>query len=193
MTSDTDSPADIQAMARQALAELSAIFDALGPDQAERMCDEIVRARRIACYGAGREGLMIRALCMRLMHLGLDAHMVAEMTTPPIGAGDLLIASVGPGELAVASAFLDVAKRVGARTLVVTAQPGGSTSRQADTIIYLPAQTMADDLSGGTSILPMGTAFEIAQLLFFDLVSILLRNKTNQTAEQMRARHTNLE
>jgi 6-phospho-3-hexuloisomerase len=52
---------------------------------------------------------------------------------------------------------------------------------------------MADDLGGGTSILPMGTAFEIAQLLFFDLVSIMLRDKTGQTPEEMRARHTNLE
>src|SRR3712207_7632788 len=46
--------------------------------------------------------------CMRLMHLGLDAHMVADMTTPPVGPGDLFIASVGPGELAVALAFLGV-------------------------------------------------------------------------------------
>src|SRR3712207_1866444 len=131
--------------------------------------------------------------CMRLMHLGLDAHMVADMATPPVGPGDLFIASAGPGELAVASAFLGVAARAGARTLVVTAQPSGPTSRQADTIIHLPAQTMADDLGSGTSILPMGTAFEIAQLLFFDLVAILLRDKTGQTPEEMRARHTNLE
>ena len=184
--------ADVRAMARQALDELAVIFEKLGPDEAERRCREILSARRIACYGAGREGLMVRALCMRLMHLGLDAHMVADMTTPPVGSGDLFIASVGPGELAVASAFLGVAAKAGARTLVVTAQPGGPTSRQADTVIYLPAQTMADDL-GGTSILPMGTAFEIALLLFFDLVSIVLRDKTGQTPEEMRGRHTNLE
>ena len=39
----------------------------------------------------------------------------------------------------------------------------------------------------------MGSLYEVAQLVLFDLVSIVLREKTGQTAEQMRARHTNLE
>ena len=30
---------------------------------------------------------MMKALCMRLMHLGLDAHMVGDMTTPPVARG----------------------------------------------------------------------------------------------------------
>jgi 6-phospho-3-hexuloisomerase len=39
----------------------------------------------------------------------------------------------------------------------------------------------------------MGSLYEAAQLIFFDLISILLRGRTDQTAEEMRARHTNLE
>jgi 6-phospho-3-hexuloisomerase len=39
----------------------------------------------------------------------------------------------------------------------------------------------------------MGSLYEAAQLIFFDLISIALREKTGQTSEQMRARHTNLE
>jgi 6-phospho-3-hexuloisomerase len=39
----------------------------------------------------------------------------------------------------------------------------------------------------------MGSLYEAAQLVFFDLVSILLRDKTGQTPDQMRQRHTNLE
>jgi 6-phospho-3-hexuloisomerase len=39
----------------------------------------------------------------------------------------------------------------------------------------------------------MGSLYEAAQLVFFDLVSILLREQTGQTPEQMRSRHTNLE
>lgn len=183
----------VQAMARRALSEIGAVFDSLSADAADRMCDEILRARRIACYGVGREGLMMKALCMRLMHLGLDAHMVGDMTTPPVGTGDLLIASAGPGVFSTVMALLTVAREAGARTMVVTAQPTGPAPAIADVVIALPAQTMANDRGGPASLLPMGSLYEAAQLVFFDLISILLREKTGQSPDQMRARHTNLE
>ena len=171
--------ADVRAMARQALDELGGVFAALPVDAGERMAEEILRSRRIVCAGCGREGLMIRALCMRLMHLGLDAHMAGDVTTPPVGPGDLLLVSVGPGALATMEALMGVARAAGARTMVVTAQPNGPAPRAADVVVHIPAQTMADDL-GGTSILPMGTLFEISQLIFFDLVSVILRDLTGQ-------------
>jgi 6-phospho-3-hexuloisomerase len=136
---------------------------------------------------------MMKALCMRMMHLGLDAHVVGDMTTPPISSGDLLLVSAGPGQFSTVLALMKVAHDAGARILVVTAQPEGDAARQADVVIDLPAQTMAHDLQAATSILPMGSLYEAAQLVFFDLISILLRSKTGQSAEQMRGRHTNLE
>jgi 6-phospho-3-hexuloisomerase len=116
---------DIHSMGAQALDELSAVFAALDPDIPEKLCSEILAADRIACYGVGREGLMVRALCMRLMHLGFNAHMVGDMTTPPIGQGDLLIVSAGPGYLSTVMALVNAAQDAGARILCVTAQPGG--------------------------------------------------------------------
>jgi len=180
-------------MARQALAEIDSVFSGVAEDTADRMCGEILKARRIACYGVGREGLMMKALCMRLMHLGLDAHVVGDMTTPPVGKGDLLIASAGPGSFSTVMALVGVAREAGARTMIATAQPDGPAPRAADTVIELPAQTMANDRGGPASLLPMGSLYEAAQLLFFDLISILLREKTGQSPDLMRARHTNLE
>src|SRR5438874_9964468 len=184
---------DIQAMAFQALKDLERVFAALSRDTGERLCAELEAARRIACYGVGREGLMMKALCMRLMHLGLDAHVVGDMTTPPLGAGDLLVASAGPGRFSTVLALLGVAREAGARTVVVTAQPDGEAPRQADVVIELPAQTMADDSGPSTSVLPMGSLYEAVQLIFFDVVSLRLRERLGQGAEEMRARHTNLE
>jgi len=183
----------LQAMAQQALVEIGSVFSRVAPGTADRMCDEILKARRIACYGVGREGLMMKALCMRLMHLGLDAHVAGDMTTPPVGQGDLLIASAGPGSFTTVMALLGVAREAGARTMVVTAQPEGPAPRSADVVIELPAQTMANDRGGPASLLPMGSLYEAAQLVFFDLISILLREKIGQSSDQMRARHTNLE
>jgi 6-phospho-3-hexuloisomerase len=74
----------------------------------------------------------------------------------------------------------------------VTAQPQGEVPTAADVVIYLRAQTMADD-KGGASVLPMGSLYEAAMLIFFDIVSIVLRERSAQTMEGMRARHTNLE
>ena len=180
-------------MAELALQDIGAVCSNISSEVADTMCAEILGAARIACYGVGREGLMMKALCMRLMHLGLDAHVVGDMTTPPVGKGDLLLVSAGPGQFSTVLALMGVAKEAGARTMVVTAQPDGKAPMQADVVIHLPAQTMADDTGDKVSILPMGSLYEAVQLVFFDLISIMLREKMQQSAEEMRYRHTNLE
>jgi 6-phospho-3-hexuloisomerase len=180
-------------MAQTAMKQVAEVLARTSPDDAERMCNEILKARYIACYGVGREGLMIKALCMRLMHLGIIAHFVGDMTTPPIGKGDLLIASAGPGSFSIVLALENVAHQAGARVMTVTAQTAGHAARKADVVIELMAQTMASDQNSNVSLLPMGSLFEAAELVFFDVISILLREQTGQTTEQMRGRHTNLE
>ena len=183
---------DPQALFDGAIDEIRDVLRRGAGAQAQRLCDELLAARRIATYGVGREGLMMRAVCMRLMHLGLDAHVVGDMTTPHLGNGDLLFVSAGPGNFSTVNALLGVAREAGARTAVITAQPEGPAPRSADTVIHLRAQTMADD-RGGASVLPMGSLYEAAMLVFFDIVSILLRERTGQTMDGMRVRHTNLE
>jgi len=177
----------------KSLREIEGVFARLGAEEAEKACVAILQARRSAGYGVGREGLMIKALCMRLMHLGLDAHMVGDMTTPPLGQGDLLLVSAGPGWFATVAALLQVARQSGASTLVVTAQPGGKAPAAADVVVPLPAPPLASARQAGAGVLPMGSLYEIAQLIFFDILSILLREKTGQSPEEMRSRHTNLE
>ena len=185
---------NITILAGQALDEIREVCERIQPEIAERMCAELLKARRIAIYGCGREGLMLKALGMRLMHLGLDAHIVGDMTTPPLHAGDLLLVSAGPGYVATVLTLMDVASDAGASTMIITAQPEGLAARKADVMIHLPAQTMADDTGGAaTSILPMGSLFEIVQLIFFDLVVLKLQQLTNQSFSEMRERHTNLE
>jgi len=183
---------DIDTLFSGALDEVRGVFDERAGAEVDKLCDELLKARRIACYGVGREGLMMRALCMRLMHLGLDAHMVGDMTTPALGAGDLLVLSAGPGSFSTVKALQGVAHMAGARTVAVTAQPAGEVPAAADAVIHIRAQTMADD-KGGKSVLPMGSLYEAAMLVFFDIVSIVLRERMGQTMEGMRSRHTNLE
>jgi 6-phospho-3-hexuloisomerase len=176
-----------------ALEELRSVFHEIPASTSAILCKEILKAKRICLYGVGREGLMIKAFAMRLFHLGLDVHVVGDMTTPPVGKGDLLIVSSGPGQLSTVAALLEVAKKAKARTLVITAQPKSRDAKKADVVTHLPAQTMANDTRGKTSTLPMGTLFEMTQLLFFEFVVMMLRAEMKQTPGEMRERHTNLE
>lgn len=135
----------------------------------------------------------MRSLAMRLYHLGLDAHMVFDMNTPPVGEGDLLIVSCGPGSLSTVDALVQVATGAGATTVCITAEPDGPTCQLADFVFEIPAQTMANDQNGPASILPMGSLFEATQFIFFEMLILRLREKVGETADSMRERHTNLE
>jgi 6-phospho-3-hexuloisomerase len=183
-------------MARWACTEIAEVIGNIDSSAADSVVDAILGARRIALYGVGREGLMMKAFGMRLFHLGLDAHIVGDMTTPHLAAGDLLIVSAGPGDFSTVSALLGVAKRDGARTLCITAQPQGAAPRAADLVLHLPAQTMADDLpeeGRSASILPMGSLYEGVQYVLFELLVLRLRERLGRRPEEMRANHTNLE
>lgn len=189
---------DSRALGAAALAELGAVVERLDPAGLERFVAALAAARRVVLHGVGREGLMMRALAMRLFHLGLDAHVLGDMTTPPVGAGDLLVVSAGPGWFSSIEALAGTAKAAGAEVACVTAQPEGRVPQAADLVLHIPAQTMADDQaaddqSGKTSVLPMGSLFEGAQFVVFELVVLALRERVGESAETMRARHTNLE
>ncbi len=177
-----------------ALDDLAAVFARIDEAAVERALDLIAASRRLAFYGVGREGLQVKGFAMRLYHLGLQASVVGDMNCPPLGAGDLLVVSAGPGSFSTVRALMGVARRDGARTLVVTAQPQGECAAAADAVLCVPAQTMADDRGGGAaSVLPMGSLYEGALYLLFEVMVLKLRTRLGITAEAMRERHTDLE
>lgn len=177
------------------------VLDELRPGLAPEVLSQIpdlskmlAKTRRICCYGVGREGLMIKALAMRLYHLGLDAHVVGDMATPPIGAGDTLFVSAGPGTFSTVAALSGIAQNAGAQVICVTAEPSGEIPRSVKKVIHLPAQTMAADQGDAvTSILPMGSLYEALMFLFFELLVLDLRERLDIAPDAMRANHTNLE
>lgn len=76
----------INQMGARALADLAAVLANVEEAIVDRFIAELASARRIALHGLGREGLQMRGLAMRLFHMGLDVHVVGDMTTPPLGA-----------------------------------------------------------------------------------------------------------
>lgn len=74
-----------------------------------------------------------------------------------------------------------------------TAQPQGRAPQMADHVVVVPAQTMANDRGSGTSVLPMGSLYEGAIYVLFEVMVLRLRDMLGVTSDQMRANHTNLE
>lgn len=177
---------------KTAMAEIEGPLLAMDEDAVARLAAEVLAARRIVIYAMGRELLSLRAFAMRLVHHGIDAHVAGDVTALPIGEGDLGIVSIGTGDLDMSRAMAGLIRKSGARLAVITAQPEGAVSKMADALFVIPAQTMANDI-GSASILPMGTVYEIAMLVFVDLVAVQIRESTGQTLGDVRERHFNLE
>ncbi|MFV2061947.1 MAG: 6-phospho-3-hexuloisomerase [Chloroflexota bacterium] len=177
---------------REVAAELAEVADRMDEAALEPAVAAIAGARRMMLFGCGREGLMMRALAMRLHHLGREVCMQGDMAAFPLGQGDLFLCAAGPGELPTASALCGVARAAGARVLVVTAEPNGATAALADDLLLIPAQTLARG-SDGPSILPMGSLFEGAMFMVFEVLVLRLRDTFGETPQSMRARHTNME
>jgi 6-phospho-3-hexuloisomerase len=184
---------DYAMMAGRAAEEIRGATAGVDAGQMDALVLALARAGRVVCYGVGREGLMMRALAMRLYHMGLDAHVVGDMSCPPVGTGDLLVVSAGPGAFSTVMGLVGVAKTAGAKVACVTATPGGAAAGVADLVLVIPAQTMANDQGAVTSVLPMGSLFEGAQYLTFELLILALRDHLGVDPGAMRARHTNLE
>jgi 6-phospho-3-hexuloisomerase len=176
-----------------ALKDLGRVFARLPDNSADQLIEAIVAAKRIVLFGCGREGLQMRGFAMRLFHMGCDVAVWGDMTTPPVGLGDLLFVSAGPGYLSTAHVLVDIARKAGARTALITAQTGGELAKHVDIVTVIPAQTMADDRGASLSVLPMGSLFETAQMILFELVILKLQPLCRESSETMRARHTNLE
>ncbi|MDH7803276.1 MULTISPECIES: SIS domain-containing protein [unclassified Rhizobium] len=176
-----------------ALAEVGKCLGRIDPSQFEAVVDALTKARRIALYGVGREGLQIKGLAMRLFHLGLQSSVVGDMTTPAVEKGDLLIVSAGPGDFSTVSALIGVAREAGARVLVITAQAEGAAARKGDLVLHVPAQTMANDQGATASVMPMGSLYEGALYIAVELLVLAVRDRLKVSPAVMRANHTNLE
>ncbi|TFB54429.1 6-phospho-3-hexuloisomerase [Cryobacterium tagatosivorans] len=149
-------------------------------------------ARRIFVMGAGRSGLALRMTAMRLMHLGLDVHVVGEVTTPAIAASDVLLVASGSGMTRAVVGAAETAGQVGAAIVTITTTPGSRLAELSSTTIVLPA-AQKEDHAGTISAQYSGSLFEQLVLTVGDAIFHTLWQASGATAEQLWPRHANLE
>ena len=176
-----------------AVHELSQAVQQINESDIDLLVRRLAQARHVCVYGCGREALQIRGFAMRLFHLGRSVSVVGDVTMPHIGTGDLFIVTAGPGSLPTALALAQEARKAGALVSCVTANLEGEVPRIADDIVLVPAQTMISDQGEERAALPMGSVYEGALFLLFEIVIQRLQRELDVADADMRARHTNLE
>lgn len=150
---------------------------------------------RIFVAGAGRSSLCMRALGMRLMHLGKTVYVAGETTTPAITETDLLILGSGSGRTVSLLAIAGQARRQNAKILLFTADAASPLAELADHRVVIPAPSLknATGINGLESVQPMGTLFEQSMFILCDRLILGIMQNMGVTAAQMLARHANLE
>lgn len=155
---------------------------------------ELLGAKRIFIAGRGRTGLQMRAFAMRLMHLGLNVHVVDEVTTPAIGAGDLLLIGSSSGRTGSLLRYVEIVSTTGARLAAITGNLESPIANAAASIVHIPAVNFkAGPSQNESSVLVMGSLFEHSLGLLCDLLIIRLQAALNVPQAAMNQRHANLE
>ena len=164
------------------LGELERVFSELPLSAAEGFRDELLRHERVFFHGAGRSGLMLRALAMRLAQAGRTVYIAGDTVTPAIREGDLLVVASASGTTDSVRRYARIARECGADVVCITSE--GSPLLAEYPGIALKVSTK-DSAEGSAQV--MGSLFEQSVLIFADTVVQLL------DTSGMRARHANLE
>ena len=177
------------------LKEYEQVFAAQDQENLRQFVETVKKYNRVFCIGVGREGMMTRAFAMRLMHMGKEVHWIWDDTTPHIGEGDLLIATLGDGKIGHLDYVCRRAKEAGAFIYVVTGSPSGITAKEvADAVFFLPAAVYKGTDPVVPSVQPMGNLFEQCLLITFDIVVMMIVDESEDlTFEKMSHNHRNIE
>lgn len=165
--------------------EFAYMLNQVDEKSVERLVDEILSSDRIFIAGMGRSRLVAHPFAMRLMHMGLKAYIVGDTTTPAIGECDLLIVISGSGKTEITHHIAATAQKIGARIFLLTAQPRSKIGDTSDFVLVIPAAERPE--------LPLGSGFEGAVYILFDVLVMLLMQKLGIGQEKMMERHSNLE
>lgn len=177
------------------LEEYKQVFERVDQTDMREFIDEIKRHNKIFLIGVGREGMATKAFAMRLMHMGKEIHWIWDDTTPAIKEGDLLIATLGDGNIGHIDYVCRRAKEAGALIYVVTGSRHGETAKNvADKVFFVPAAVYRGTDDVVPSFQPMGNLFEQCLLILFDIIVMTIVDETPDLSfEKMAENHRNVE
>ncbi|MCU1478442.1 MAG: 3-hexulose-6-phosphate isomerase, partial [Subtercola sp.] len=166
--------------------------DTPGSGSLDALATLISSAQRVFVLGAGRSGLALRMTAMRLMHLGLTVHVVGEVTTPAIAAGDVLLTASGSGTTGGIVRAAETAVKAGAAIGAITTAPDSPLAALSTVVVVVPAADKLDR-SGAASAQYAGSLFEQLVVLLGDALFDHLWQRSGLSADELWPRHANIE
>jgi 6-phospho-3-hexuloisomerase len=193
-STNADSAADV--LLETILGEITAVVRRVSASEIDAVAEAIDRADHVLVAGEGRSGFMARAFAMRLMHLGVNVHVIGETTTPAVRAGDTVVAVSGSGTTPATVRVVDQAVACAARVLAVTTDPSSPMASRAGAdglTLHIPAATKYRRAGEAPTVQPLSSLFDQATHLVLDTVCLLIaeRRKVDNTAAA--SRHANTE
>lgn len=165
-------------------------LSALDPKVVSSFVHELAEAKRVFVYGTGRSGLVARAFAVRLAHVGYTVYVIGETVAAPVQRGDVVVLVSGSGETYPVAMSAEIAKNIGATTLVITTNRKSKVASFGDVVLELAVRESAEH---DPALAPLGTLFETSSWLFLDALVAELMKRRRQTELMLRQRHATLE
>ncbi|MCX5577666.1 MurR/RpiR family transcriptional regulator [Kaistia terrae] len=170
-----------QKVFRTSIHALEETLSILDPESFERAADLIFHARQRDLYGIGGSAQIARDVAHKFLRIGIrtnvfdDAHMML-MSAALLGPDDVAIGFSHSGATSAVIEAIELARRRGARILVVTNYDTSPLAAIADVVLCSTAQ--------GSPILGENAAARIAQLVILDAVFAAVAQRDLDAAEK---------
>ncbi|WP_213992433.1 SIS domain-containing protein [Sodalis sp. dw_96] len=179
------SPYGVKDRIRAIVCELDHIRGTLDAEQLNHLADLIHQTSRVFFSGQGRSGLMVKAIAIRLMHIGINVYVAGESNTPAMEKNELLVAVSSSAKTTVTLSHIAAARKAGAKVVLVSSTPAPQI--ETDFHILIPARTeVATEQHAGS-------LFEQSLLIAGDAIAWRIQHLRGQTDADLNKRHANLQ
>lgn len=182
---------NFQETGTQIIEELKTLITKVNEEQINQYMNELLSAESVFFIGVGRVKLSLEAAAKRFKHLGIDCHVVGEITEPPITKHDVLVVGSGSGESIIPLEICKKAKELEVRVVHLTSNDKSSIASLANVVVKLDSPSKINN--SVKSVQPMSTIFEQGLLILNDIIALLLINEKKLTNEDITTKHANLE
>lgn len=173
--------------------ELNTSLGSIDPESVERLIELVLTSRKVFFIGVGRVMLSLQAIAKRWAHLGIDTHLVGEITEPAITPDDLLIVGSGSGTTLFPAGIAQKAHKIGAKVVHIGSNPNSPLKDIVCLMVRIPVRTkyyLEDEID---SQQPMTSLFEQTLLLLGDVVAKMVIDRKELDMKGLWQYHANLE
>lgn len=173
--------------------ELKVSLGVIKEEEVEKLIELVLGARKVFFIGVGRVMLSLQAMAKRWNHLGIDCHLVGEITEPAITPDDILIVGSGSGTTLFPAGIAQKAHKIGAKVIHIGSNPNSPLKDIVTLMVRIPVRTkfyLEDEIDSNQ---PMTSLFEQTLLLLGDVVAKMIIDRKELDMKGLWQYHANLE